>query len=211
MATSSTLILSSGGIRSFVTTAAILSGQNKPKVILLHLMDERSNAGVRSKFVRYQGKHLGVDDVIELPVQQPKTHEQTHHEPPPEPTMSRARMLMAGMVQAIELGVEHLVWPAQANGNADRAAKIMEQSVLMCHLATLEHEKAPKIDTPILELSDRQLIELGGQLDLPWDLTWSCLMQSEKPCRICDGCRRRHDAFAATGIIDPLIEMNVTA
>ncbi len=61
------------------------------------------------------------------------------------------------------------------------------------------------IETPLLELTDQQVVELGGQLDVPWKLAWSCQFHGDKPCRVCDPCRRRQRAFDAAGVIDPVL------
>ncbi len=115
-------------------------------------------------------------------------------------------MLITGLTRAIALGASRLIWPAQANGDFDAAVRITEQTVLAKHLALLEHDNPPSIETPLLELSDRQLIDLALQLNLPWELVWSCLAPGEKPCRVCNGCRRRQEAFGGAGLTDPVVQ-----
>ena len=55
-------------------------------------------------------------------------------------------------------------------------------------------------------VTDKQMIELGGQLDVPWHLAWSCRMHADRPCRVCAGCRRRIRSFESAGMSDPLDE-----
>jgi 7-cyano-7-deazaguanine synthase in queuosine biosynthesis len=97
---------------------------------------------------------------------------------------------------------ERVVWPAAYNGVVKAMARGTEQVVLCEHLADLEGGPMPRIETPLLELADQQLIELGGQLGVPWDLAWSCLGDGDRMCRVCPACRRRKAAFDAAGVVD---------
>ena len=99
--------------------------------------------------------------------------------------------LWIGLLQAVELGAARLIWPVQVNGDVEKASQITEQIVLLSHLFELEHADLPRIDTPLLELTDQQVIELGGQFDVPWKLAWTCQFPGDKPCRVCDRCQRR--------------------
>ena len=185
------MILSSGGIRSLIA-ATMASSRQGSKVILLHLLDDRPNAKIRSQFIQRQAKHLAIQEVIETKPRRPKTkHRDTDHQPATAGPLARSRVLIDGLAQAVASGAGTLIWPVQANGDFDLAARLIEQTVLAHDMAQLEHPAPPKIDTPLLELGDQQLIELGKQLNLPWELAWSCLRQLERPCRMCDGCHRR--------------------
>jgi 7-cyano-7-deazaguanine synthase len=61
------------------------------------------------------------------------------------------------------------------------------------------------IKTPLLGLEDRQLIELGQQMGVPFEQTWSCQMTLDRPCMSCPACAWRIRAFRAAQIADPLI------
>lgn len=205
MAATTTLILTSGGVRSFTAAATAMSANPRPNVILLHLLDGKPNVRIRSQYIHRQAKHLGIHKVVEAPLRCPKVnHGGRPDDAPPTPILPQTQTLVTGLTRAIELGTDLLLWPAQSNGDFDTAARITEQTVLVRHLALLENRSPPHIDTPLLELLDRQLIELGGQLDLPWELARSCLTPAEKPCLTCTGCRRRQEAFEAAGLLDPV-------
>ena len=64
----------------------------------------------------------------------------------------------------------------------------------------------PALEAPLLDLTDRQVMELGMQLDVPWALAWSCDLEGPAPCRVCAGCRRRQEHFAAVRLRDPAAE-----
>jgi len=66
-------------------------------------------------------------------------------------------------------------------------------------------EETPiKIVTPLINLKKTEIIQLGNQLGVPWDLTWSCYAGNIQPCGVCDSCRLRLAAFAELGLKDPL-------
>ena len=60
------------------------------------------------------------------------------------------------------------------------------------------------IVAPLIDLKKTEIIELGNQLGVPWDLTWSCYAGSDVACGVCDSCRLRLAAFAQLGLKDPL-------
>jgi len=60
------------------------------------------------------------------------------------------------------------------------------------------------IVTPLIDLKKTEIIQLGNQLGVPWEKTWSCYAGSEKACGVCDSCRLRLAAFTDLGLTDPL-------
>ena len=64
--------------------------------------------------------------------------------------------------------------------------------------------EAIKIVTPLIELKKTEIIELGNQLGVPWEKTWSCYSGGESACGVCDSCRLRLAAFDELGLKDPV-------
>lgn len=62
-----------------------------------------------------------------------------------------------------------------------------------------------KIIAPLLKLSKADIIKLGTQLKVPFELTWSCYRGGEKACGRCDSCLLRLRGFQDAGIPDPLL------
>ena len=60
------------------------------------------------------------------------------------------------------------------------------------------------IVTPLIEFKKTEIIQLGNQLGVPWEQTWSCYAGNETACGVCDACRLRLAAFAELGLQDPL-------
>jgi 7-cyano-7-deazaguanine synthase in queuosine biosynthesis len=196
------LILSSGGVRSLVASAMACAEAGALKVTLLHVADGRGHAAARLDSVRRQAKYLGVARVIEADMASPKARVARRREGSAE-GLILPRILMTAAGAAITHAAGRIIWPAQANGDADLAARCLEQAELVRHLGQLEFADLPAFEIPLLELTDAQLIELGSHMQLPWELAWTCLLPGSQACRLCPACRRRRAAFDALGLIDP--------
>ncbi|WP_413172093.1 7-cyano-7-deazaguanine synthase QueC [Anabaena azotica] len=61
-----------------------------------------------------------------------------------------------------------------------------------------------KIVAPLVNLKKTEIIQLGNQLGVPWELTWSCYAGGDQACGVCDSCRLRLAAFAELGLVDPV-------
>lgn len=64
--------------------------------------------------------------------------------------------------------------------------------------------QAIAIVTPLINLRKTEIIQLGNQLGVPWEKTWSCYAGEDLACGVCDSCQLRLAAFAELGIPDPL-------
>lgn len=60
------------------------------------------------------------------------------------------------------------------------------------------------IVTPLINLRKTEIIQLGNQLGVPWEKTWSCYAGEDLACGVCDSCQLRLAAFDELGIPDPL-------
>jgi len=60
------------------------------------------------------------------------------------------------------------------------------------------------IEAPLLEKTKAEIIELGNKLSVPFGLTWSCYLGSDKACGRCDSCQLRLKGFKEAGVSDPL-------
>ena len=204
MAEGSTLILSNGGVRSLLATAMAVQEYGSQHAVLVHLKDGRRSSVRRQAFVKEQADEYKIREIIriDLPhLQRPASAPKERDRPS---ALLHPQMILAALAQGVELDASRIVWPAQFNGSADHIAKVMEQVVLIRHIAEVEHSTLPAIETPLLDFTDQQLVEIGLQLDVPWTKSWSCDLNGEKPCLVCAACRRRHSGFEAAGVVDPL-------
>ncbi len=59
------------------------------------------------------------------------------------------------------------------------------------------------IKAPFVGLSKADVVKKGLELQVPYELTWSCYESGDTPCGTCGTCIDRAKAFAANGIQDP--------
>ena len=65
-----------------------------------------------------------------------------------------------------------------------------------------------KLVAPLVNMNKGEVVKTGLQLDVPYDLTWSCYEGKEKQCGICGTCIDRKQAFEINGTKDPVAYMN---
>ena len=70
--------------------------------------------------------------------------------------------------------------------------------------ATAAEHKQIKGLTPLQDLSKKDIVLLGNDLQAPLHLTRSCYNGGEKACGICDSCKLRLKGFAEAGVNDPI-------
>ncbi len=62
-----------------------------------------------------------------------------------------------------------------------------------------------KIEAPFVRMNKAEVVKLGLELGVPYELTWSCYEGDDKPCGKCGTCIDRTRAFAANGVEDPAL------
>jgi 7-cyano-7-deazaguanine synthase len=205
MPTPHALILHSGGPRSLVATALMIENDEKTRLSLLYINDGRDNAPHRLDYTHRQAEHFAVTRVQQLDMPHLYGHGQGKNpDGAPMGPLVVPQVLLASLASARLHQAGHVIWPASFNADIKAIAKATEQVILADQSGDADLGDTPRIDTPLLELSDHQLIELGEELQVPWAFSWSCVGSAELPCRACPGCRRRKAAFQTAGVIDPI-------
>ena len=102
------------------------------------------------------------------------------------------------------------------SGYPDCRPEFISALQALANLATragVTHEaghRAMRIHTPLIDLTKRQIIQLGQELGVDYATTHSCYdplpPQHVKPCGHCDACLLRIRAFAELGQTDPAMQ-----
>ncbi len=62
-----------------------------------------------------------------------------------------------------------------------------------------------RIEAPFVNLTKAEVVKTGLDLNVPYELTWSCYEGGEHPCGVCGTCIDRAKAFALNGVKDPAL------
>ncbi len=60
-----------------------------------------------------------------------------------------------------------------------------------------------RIEAPFVNWTKAQVVKKGLELNVPYDLTWSCYEGGTTPCGVCGTCVDRREAFRLNGVEDP--------
>jgi 7-cyano-7-deazaguanine synthase len=64
--------------------------------------------------------------------------------------------------------------------------------------------KRVRLEVPFLYADKAQIVKMGKELGVDYNLTWTCYNGKEKACGKCGSCVERKEAFAKNGISDPI-------
>lgn len=70
--------------------------------------------------------------------------------------------------------------------------------------AAIQDNRKIKIETPLINLTKKEIVLLGNSLKAPLQLTHSCYSGTDKACGVCDSCLLRLKGFEEAGISDPI-------
>ena len=128
------------------------------------------------------------------------------HVIPPTYVPGRNTVFIAlGLSLAEAKGAHRLVLGVNAvdySGYPDCRGDYLAQYQVLADLATKAGRlgQGPKLWTPLLHLSKREIVERALALEVPIATTWSCYSDEEEPCGRCDSCRIRDQALHGAGV-----------
>ena len=61
-----------------------------------------------------------------------------------------------------------------------------------------------KIEAPLIKTDKNGAVQMGKELYVPFELTWSCHNNTDVACGHCSNCKARIEAFTNSGEIDPI-------
>lgn len=62
-----------------------------------------------------------------------------------------------------------------------------------------------EIKAPFVKMTKADIVKIGLDLKVPYELTWSCYEGHNQPCGTCGTCIDRQNAFLENGIKDPIL------
>jgi len=100
---------------------------------------------------------------------------------------------------AIFIGVQSLDY----SGYPDCRPQFIDAFQRVIDLGTKETTHIA-LNTPFISMTKTEILKLGLALGVPYKFTWSCYRNQDKACGTCGSCHFRKEAFAHTGVPDPI-------
>lgn len=94
--------------------------------------------------------------------------------------------------------------PAVCDLYPDHRRDFLQTFNLMLHYAK-PAERDLFVEAPLIDLSRAEVVKLGQRLGVPFDKTWSCYANNDRPCGRCRPCTTRAAGFLQAGLPDPLL------
>ncbi len=66
--------------------------------------------------------------------------------------------------------------------------------------------KQLEVVAPFINLTKADVVKIGLDLKVPYELTWSCYEGKDTPCGVCGTCIDRAEAFRLNGVEDPALK-----
>lgn len=81
-----------------------------------------------------------------------------------------------------------------------------QQFMKVSNKLAIQYEVPVLVDTPLLQMTKREIVEYATSLEAPLGLTWSCYSDSQTLCGKCDSCQLRAKGFQEAGLEDPILK-----
>jgi 7-cyano-7-deazaguanine synthase len=108
--------------------------------------------------------------------------------------------------QNIFIGVSEVDYSGYVDCRED-FIKAMEAAINKGTVMGAEQNRPIHIHAPFIYKTKSEEIKIGKELNVPFELTWSCYKGGEKPCGVCDSCLLRAKAFAEAGVEDKALQL----
>lgn len=112
-------------------------------------------------------------------------------------------LLSLATAWGITLKAHHVAYAAHAGDHAIYPDCRKDFVVAMHQAIGLCDYKSPKLITPFVYMTKADIVKLGVELRVPFDMTYSCYKGGIKHCGRCGTCAERKEAFQLAGISDP--------
>ncbi len=214
------IILVSGGMDSAV--AAAIAMEKHPQVMFIHFnygqLTEKKEEQCFHSLAEYYGiqhkqiisfdflKQLGHSSLTDPAMAIPKNTLHAHEIPSTYVPFRNGIFLSYSVALAEVMQATHIYIAAvetDSSGYPDCRAEFYQAFNQALRVGTVQGNLT--IETPLVQLSKKEIVEWGIRLRVPFKLTWSCYQNEDQPCGQCDSCLLRKRGFELAGISDPLL------
>jgi len=227
MSSKKAIILLSGGIDSATTAAIAIQENFEIYCLTINYSQRHSHEIAASKEV---AKSLSVNEhkIIDLNLRTFGGSALTSNEPVPkdrEPEVKDEKIpityvparntiflsLAAAWAEVLEafdifIGVTAVNYSGYPDCR-ESFIKSFEETINLGTRAGIEGVNKIKIQTPLINISKKDIILLGNRLGIDYSLTLSCYDPDEnaRACGCCDSCKIRREAFDQANLQDPTV------
>jgi 7-cyano-7-deazaguanine synthase len=108
---------------------------------------------------------------------------------------------------AVANDADVIYYGAHADDAAGNAYPDCSEMFNLCMGQAIFEGTGNKVDLegPFVTSTKAEVVRTGLELNVPYELTWSCYEGGKEPCGKCGTCIDRAKAFEANGVKDPLI------
>ena len=192
------ILLNGGGMDSLVTLAYLLKTYAPEDVISLHYWygqkaypKEVEACIDMAKWYKVIAKEAQVADLRGSSITNgnPTNYDLPHYVP-----QRNLILLACAAAFAQSIGVSAIAGGWQS---ADTQCPDVQTVWLQTAQRVIRNGGFPEFEilSPLKPLTKNEVISLGDDLGVPWDLAWSCFYSDQTPCGVCLGCSRRRKAF----------------
>jgi 7-cyano-7-deazaguanine synthase len=111
--------------------------------------------------------------------------------------------LAIAVAYATSVKASHIFYGAQGSDESNYPDCRIEFVESYEKTARLGTDSELFIEAPFAGMQKHEIIRRGNELGVPFEVTWSCYLDKEAHCGICESCINRKEAFKKAGIRDP--------
>ncbi|MBU7042995.1 MAG: 7-cyano-7-deazaguanine synthase QueC [Theionarchaea archaeon] len=144
-----------------------------------------------------------IDSSIELPV----TEKDAHAIPPSYVPFRNSILLSYATAWAEVISAEAIFYGANSidfSGYPDCRPRYFKAFQALIDAGTKDDTRI-RLRTPLATMSKAEIVTRGVTLQVPFQLTWSCYIDPDMACGVCDSCRLRLKGFKTAGVTDPIV------
>lgn len=205
------LVLLSGGIDSAVCAAKLCAGGKKVHALSLQYPGNANEREINN--ATFLAKKLNISHVvldfkfIEQMLGETNTNMSFNVGGSVNNCVSRGKIPVPMSVELLHLtalmfarirGIKHVYWAIHQDDLVDTSQeKVLEYLSALEKLPALGSYSPCKFETPFIEYSKKDVVDLGVGLGIDFGRTHSCSSSSDVPCGVCRQCLLRTSAFDA--------------